>query len=215
MTNTTRMTNTVADPRPIVAKAIATTATAITAVRPDQMTDPTPCGTFNVRDLLGHLLGVLDRMAVVGRNVENPFARPETFVAPDDNWMKAWSEYAADVDAAWADPAALTRPTMLPWAAASGALALRTYAAELSAHTWDLAKATGQVPVWDDEVLRVSLDVMREILPAEGRREMFDAIKATMPEEMRGTPDPYEAAIPVAADAPLIDQLMAHVGRQP
>ena len=104
---------------------------------------------------------------------------------------------------------------MLPWAAESGALALRTYVAELTVHTWDLARATGQQPAWDDEVLTMSLDVMREILPAEGRREMFDAIRATMPEEMRGGPDPYDAAEPVAADAALIDQLVAHVGRRP
>lgn len=56
---------------------------------------------------------------------------------------------------------------------------------------------------------------MRQILPAGGRSEMFDAIRATMPEEMRNNPDPYAAAVPVGSDAPLIDQLVAHVGRNP
>ena len=104
---------------------------------------------------------------------------------------------------------------MLPWAAESGDLALRSYVAEITIHTWDLACATGQNPAWQEDVVAVSLEVMRQILPAEGRSEMFDAIRATMPEEMRGGTDPYAAAVPVGADAPLIDQLVAHVGRLP
>jgi hypothetical protein len=103
----------------------------------------------------------------------------------------------------------------LPWAAESGALALRSYIAEFTTHTWDLAQATGQHPTWDDDVLTLSLQVMQQILPAVGRREMFEAIRATLPEEMRNATDAYAAAIPVGTDAPLIDQLVAHVGRTP
>lgn len=206
---------TTTDPRPTFAMSVALAGATVAAVHPGQLARPTPCGAFDVRQLLGHLLGVLDRITVVGRGVENPFARPEEFEPADGDWAAAWGQLAQEAQAAWTDPAALTRPTMLPWAAESGALALRTYVAELTVHTWDLARATGQQPAWDDEVLTMSLDVMRQILPAEGRREMFDAIRATMPEEMRGGPDPYDAAEPVAVDAALIDQLVAHVGRRP
>jgi uncharacterized protein (TIGR03086 family) len=203
------------DPRPLMSKSISLAGAAIAGIRPDQMANPTPCGTFDVRALLGHLLGALDRVAVVGRNVENPFARPEHFEPEDGDWVRAWAEFTASAEEAWADPAALVRPTMLPWAAESGALAVRSYVAEFTAHTWDLAQATGQQPRWDDEVLTMSLEVMRQILPAEGRREMFDAIRATMPAEMQSGTDAYAEAIPVATDAPLIDQLVAHVGRIP
>jgi uncharacterized protein (TIGR03086 family) len=150
----------------------------------------------------------------VGRN-ENPFARPEEFQPADGDWVREWRSFEQAAAAAWADPAVLRRPTMLPWAAESGDLALRSYIAEFSTHTWDLARATGQQPAWDDEVLLVSLDVMHKILPAQGRSEMFDAIRATMPAEMRSNPDPYGAAVPVGPDSPLIDQLVAHVGRNP
>lgn len=202
------------DPRPTFARSAAIARTAVAGVRPEQMTNPTPCGTYDVRQLLVHLLFAFNRAAVVGRN-ENPFVGSEEFEPADGDWVGAWDRTAQAVEAAWADPVALTRPTMLPWAAESGALALRSYVAELSTHTWDLAQATGQQPAWDDEVLTMSLDVMRAILPAEGRREMFDAILATMPEEMHGGPAPYDEAVPVDADAPLIDQLVAHVGRHP
>ena len=202
-----------ADPRATLARAAATTRAAIAAVRPEQMANPTPCGTYNVRQLLNHLLFAFDRAAVVGRN-ENPFVVAEEFEPADDDWVGEWDRISQAVEAAWADAAALSRPTVLPWAAESGALALRSYVSELSTHTWDLAQATGQQPEWDDEVLAISLDVMRQILPAEGRREMFEAIFATMPTEERG-PYPYDEAVPVDPSAPLIDQLVAHVGRHP
>ena len=207
--------STLTDPRPAFARSVALAGAAVAAVRPDQLGDPTPCGTFTVHEVMAHLLGVLDRITVVGHGVENPFGRPEEYEPTDGDWTTTWASFASAAHAAWQDDAALTRPTMLPWAAESGALALRTYVAELTVHTWDLARGTGQELAWDDEVLTMSLDVMRQILPAEGRREMFDAIRAQMPEDRRGEPDPYALAVPVPADAPLIDQLVAHVGRQP
>jgi uncharacterized protein (TIGR03086 family) len=213
-TPTASASNSVSDPRPAFAKALAIAESAIAGTRADQMDKPTPCGEYNVRQLIGHLLFALDRVAVVGRG-ENPFARPEEVDVPGDDWIGAWKQLAAQAADAWADPAALARPTMLPWAAESGDLALRSYVAEFSTHTWDLAQATGQNPAWDNEVLTLSLEVMRKILPAAGRLEMFAAIKATMPEEMRGGADPYDVAVPVADDASLIDQLVAHVGRRP
>ena len=75
--------------------------------------------------------------------------------------------------------------------------------------------ATAQQPAWDDEVCLVSLDVMRAILPATGRQEMFEAMRADMPPEIRSFTDPYGAAVPVDSGAPLIDQLVAYVGRRP
>lgn len=207
-------TPTVIDPRPAFAGSLALTRAAVAAVRPDQLANPTPCGTFSVAELLGHLLFALDRAARVGRN-ENPFAGPEHLEPDDGDWVGAWDRLEALAVAAWVDDATLTRPTPLPWAAESGALALRSYVAELIVHTWDLAQGTEQRPAWDDDIVALSLAVMRQILPAEGRREMFEAIRATMPEEARAMPDPYDAAVPVAADAALIDQLVAHVGRRP
>ncbi len=205
----------ITDPRPLLATAVSTAGETIAAVQDGQLHDPTPCGTYDVHELLAHLLGVLDRLAVVGHGVEKPFARPEAFVPEDGDWDRMWLSFAAAATDAWRDDAALARPTMLPWAAESGHLALRTYVAEITVHTWDLAVATGQKPAWNADVLRVSLDVMRDILPAVGRVEMFEAIRATMPPDLRGGPHPYDPAVTVPSDAPLIDQLVAHVGRRP
>ncbi len=53
------------DPRPILDRAIASGGVAIAGVRPEQLTDPTPCTEMNVRALLAHLIGVLDRVVLI------------------------------------------------------------------------------------------------------------------------------------------------------
>src|SRR3954449_11489632 len=55
------------DPRPAFATAVGTAVDAMGAVRPDQLSGPTPCTEFDVRTLLGHLLSVLRRVAAGGR----------------------------------------------------------------------------------------------------------------------------------------------------
>jgi uncharacterized protein (TIGR03086 family) len=212
---TTSPTLTGTDVRAVFAKAMATGGDVIANVRPDQLDGPTPCTEYDVRTLVGHLVGVLDRVALMGRG-ENPFQAPDkvTDVA-DDAWLAAWSDAAQRVQEAWADEASLTRIVHLPWAQESGALTLASYTNEIAVHTWDLATATGQRPAWDDEVLATAWESIRRGMPAEGRAEMFAAVKADMPEPYRSTPDPWAAAVPVADDAPLIDRLVAWNGRQP
>ena len=203
------------DPRIAFAKAIATAGFAIAGVRRDQMTNPTPCDEFDVRGLVGHFLAALERVTIVGRDGD-PFAVGDS-VEPlaDDAWLTAWTALAEQAQTVWADDALLMRPTRLPWASESGAQALSSYVAEFTVHTWDLAVATGQTPDWDDEVVALGLAFMRTALPVVGRKEMFAAIRAQMGTEGDIGVDPYGAAVPVAADASLIDQLVAHNGRTP
>ena len=187
------------DPRPAYATAVGTAVDAMSAVRPDQLACPTPCTEFDVRTLLGHLLSVLRRVAAVGRG-EPPSSVPQVSTeVPDDGWSAAARAAADDVLAVWADDALLEREFTLPYGRHRGLVALSTYTGELSTHTWDLAAATGQSPAWDDGALTVGLAGSRHVLPAEGR----------------GGRIPFAPAVPVAADAPLIEQLVAWQGRDP
>ena len=203
------------DPRPAFAKAITTAGIVIAAVRPDQMTQPTPCDEFDVRGLIGHFLAALQRVTIVGRDGD-PFAVGDSVESlADDAWLSAWTTLAEEAQTVWADDAILVRPTRLPWAPESGAQALASYVAEFTVHTWDLAVATNQSPDWDDEVVALGLAFMRDALPIVGRKEMFAAIRAQMGIDGDVGGDPYGAAVPVAMDAPLIEQLVAHNGRAP
>jgi len=211
---TTSTTITGTDIRTVFARAMATGGDVIAAVRPDQLDDPTPCTEYDVRSLVGHLVGVLERVALMGRG-ENPFQAPDKVTGlADDALLAAWSDAAQRVTEAWADDASLVRIVHLPWAQESGALTLASYTNEITVHTWDLAIATGQRPAWDDEVVSTAWESFRG-MPGEGRAEMFAEVKAGMPEPYASSPDPWGAPVPVPDDAPLIDRLVAWNGRRP
>jgi uncharacterized protein (TIGR03086 family) len=182
----------------------------IAGVRPDQLTAPTPCPDMDVRTMLGHLVGVLDRIAALGTG-DDPFSVVETH-APDDGWSAAWATSGALAAAAWRDDAVLERPIALPWIQGSGAEVLTSYFSELTVHTWDLATATGQQPPWDDTVVTAALEA-RPILPAENRLAVFEEISAAM--GLDEVAVPFAEAVPVPVDAPAIDRLVAWNGRDP
>ncbi|WP_286174974.1 TIGR03086 family metal-binding protein [Mycobacterium sp. DL99] len=211
ITSTMSTTDHLKDPRPILDRAIATGGAVIAGVRPEQLTDPTPCTDMDVRALLAHLIGVLDRVAALG-NGEDPFAVIDTPVA-DDRWPDAWRESGRRAADAWSDDAVLERPMALPWIEGSGAQVLVSYFSELTVHTWDLATATGQQPDWDDTVVATAFDGARQILPAANRRALYEEISAA-----RGFDEvavPFAEAVPISDDAPAIDRLVAWNGRDP
>jgi uncharacterized protein (TIGR03086 family) len=209
-TVTSSMTDNFTDPRPILDRAITTCGVVIAGVRPQQLVDPTPCTEMNVRTLLAHLVGVLDRVAALG-NGKDPFAVTETPV-PDDRWADAWKQAAKRATDAWSDDAALQRPMALPWIEGSGAEVLTSYFSELTVHTWDLATATGQHPDWDDAVVTAALEA-RQILPAENRRALYEEISIAM--GLDEVAAPFAEAVPIPDDAPAIDRLVAWNGRDP
>lgn len=189
---------------------MATAGDVVAGVRPDQLAAPTPCPEMDVRTMLTHLVGVLDRIAALGRG-DDPFAVTETTVA-DGGWADAWAAAARGAAGAWADDAVLERPMALPWLQGSGAEILTSYLSELTVHTWDLATATEQQPDWDDAVVTAALEAP-EILPAEDRLALFEQISAAM--GLDEVAVPFAEAVPVPDDAPAIDRLVAWNGRDP
>src|SRR5262249_29621717 len=151
----------------------------IAAIRPDQFGDPSPCPDMNVRLLVGHLIGVAARVAAMGRG-NNPMAVP-TFEAdvPDAELLAEWRAASADARRAWDDDRTRERTIVLPWATDTGARALMGYVNEVTVHTWDIATATQQRPVWDALTVTHALDLMHDWLPAE-RAELFEAVRKKM-----------------------------------
>lgn len=198
------------DPRPLFGRAVATGGAVIAAVRADQLTDPTPCSEMDVRAMLGHLVGVLDRVGALGRG-EDPFTVGDA-VSPDDGWSDAWAAAAARMADAWSDDAVLEGPMALPWVQGTGADVLASYFNELTVHTWDLAAATGQNPDWDDDAVAAALAV-GDFLPAEDRLALYAEISASM--GLDEVAVPFAEAVPVADGARAIDRLVAWNGRDP
>ena len=214
-TETLSPANKTGDPRPLFATAVQVAEPIIAAVHPHQLALPSPCVEFDVKGLLDHLVFVLRRVAALGRGDDAFSPNPTAGAAVDHvNYAADWRAAAAEVDAAWADDARLGETVVLPWATMTGAQVLSMYVSEITTHSWDVAKATGQCPVWDDAVCQLALDAMRRDLPMEDRTPMWDAFKATAPANFQFDP-PFANAVAVPLDAPLIDQLVAWTGRQP
>ncbi|MCU1375580.1 MAG: hypothetical protein JWO68_2866 [Actinomycetia bacterium] len=201
--------NTRLDPRPQFGAALATAGEVVAAVRPDHLGWATPCSEYDVGALLGHLLDVLDRLTAVGRG-HDPFALPPRADVADRGWLAAWHDAAGTLRATWADDATLDRPSPLPWAPGVGSDVLAKYVNELTVHTWDLAQGIGVAPAWDADVLAFVARGIGVGLPATGRAAIFAPMKGGA-----ALPDPFEDAVPVPDDAPLIARIVAWSGRQP
>lgn len=185
------------DLRPALAAATGTLTATIDGVRPGQLDTATPCEGWTVRELVAHLVGVARRIVAVGEDGDIASIPLVPDVA-DDDLVGEWHAWAARIGPAWGDDrlAAIVHP---PFGDMPGFAALGVYVSELSVHTWDLATATGQQPVYDDTVVLATLDAMSSKLPAAGR-----------PAEI-----PFADAVPVGPDATPIERLVAFCGRRP
>lgn len=206
--------DTLADPRPAIASALASCGELIDALAPAELDRPTPCAEMDVRALLGHLVMVAQRIGCAARMVPVHQWPSDVTGLADDEWAPAWHRAAADSLADWSDDDLLTQDMVLPWAAMPGRDVVAIYTNEVVVHTWDLASATGRQPTWSDLALETADTAIRTQLPDVDRAPMWAEAEAAMPP---GIPwqDPFANAVPVAADAPLIDRVVAWNGRNP
>ena len=163
-------------------------ADVVRAIESDQLTNPTPCTEFDVRELVHHLL-------YWGPSLEAA-ARKEN-VSPSDVEVTDWrgallAQLDRTVDA-WAPESAWKGETSMGPARVVGEMLV----GELAVHAWDLARATGQ-----------TLD-----LPGDLLAYLYDGIAAGA--EQGREMGLYGPEVPVPADAPLLDRILGLTGRDP
>src|ERR1039457_629056 len=201
MTNTTEPNTTehMTDPREIHRRAMAQTEAIVAAVQPGQLGLPTPCAEYDVRALLSHIVGGLNRIAIVGEGGD-ALARPaRADDVPGEGWLDACRAATQRARAAWADDVKLDVMVEVPWGKIPGRFAVAGYIQEILTHGWDLAKATGQPTEGDPELAFFALAGAKRILPPEAR----------------GDDVPSAPVVPVPPDAAPYAQLAAWLGRQP
>jgi uncharacterized protein (TIGR03086 family) len=159
------------DPRPLMARAFDQTRGVVAAVRPEEMTLPTPCSEFDVRTLLGHIVAVLHRVAAAGRGEDLTTLPVVAEGIADEGWVAAYDAGVAGVRAVWSDDTLLDREIVLPFATLPGAMVVSIYAQEMCIHGWDLAAAVGATTGWDPAVAEALLPIAHAILPPEPRGE--------------------------------------------
>lgn len=148
-----------------------------------------------------HLVGAGWRTASLGRG-ENPtgeeFPHVELSDAPDQ-LRRAGKE----AEAAWADDSRLSATTTMPWGEIyTGAALVDMYLAELSAHAWDLAFATGQLGALDPTLAEVALEGARAMMKPDYRNAM-------------GPGNPFGDEVEVPAGGSGWDRLAGFMGRNP
>ncbi len=173
-------------------------ARTVDNVTTDQLSGPTPCGEWDVRTLLNHLIlwtsHSLERRAA-GESVDSELMEYDFAAAPDFA-----TGYRAQLDralAAWADPAVWDRELDMMGANTAAADVGALIIAELVLHGWDLAAATGQEYSVADRAAEAALQAV------EANADLFRQYKG------------FAEPVPMAADAPVLDRVLALSGRDP
>jgi uncharacterized protein (TIGR03086 family) len=189
-----------ANPLALLSRTLDQVDTVIDGIREEQAALPTPCQAWAVRGLVEHVIDDLGQFAVAATG-----GRPDwSGVAPsvDGDWGGAFREGARVLLAAWRRVGDLSGTLQLPIGEVPVTFVVNQQIAEFAVHSWDLAKATGQVIDLDPEIGEAALAWATTALRPEFRGDE-DSGKAFGPE------------VSVAADAPVYDRLAAFFGRHP
>lgn len=187
------------DRRPALAQSYVHAAEIVTGVRPDQLDKPTPCTEYDVATLVDHLVFAGRRAAELGRGSTIAEQTRVPLVSAADELGRA----RADAESAWANDERLATTVDMPWGETyTGAYLIDMYVAELAAHTWDLAAATGQLGRLPTGFATEALESARAMLRPEYRDAM-------------GKGNPFGAETPAPAGATDWERFAAFMGRDP
>jgi uncharacterized protein (TIGR03086 family) len=178
--------------------AAGAAATIVDGVTPSELSGPTPCTEWDVRTLLNHIIlwtsHSLERRAH-GESVAEDLMERDFAASPDFA-----AAYRAQLDralAAWSDPAVWDRKINVMGTETPAADVAALMVAELVLHGWDLAAATGRPYAVSERAADATLKAV--------------TANAALFRQYKGFADP----VPVAADAPIVDRVLALSGRDP
>lgn len=165
----------------------------------------TPCPGYDVATLVSHLVGAANRAAALGRGVveggESQF--PDIELSDSAELIRLAKKEA---QRAWADDSRLTATTTMPWGETyEGYTLVDMYLAELAAHSWDLAAATGRLARLEElgsQLAGPALQGARSMLKPEYRNAM-------------GEGNPFGSEVTVPAQSTEWDRFAGFMGRDP
>jgi uncharacterized protein (TIGR03086 family) len=182
---------------PLMTRAAAPTIDVVRHVEPDQLSAPTPCAGWDVRQLANHMLSWAPALEGAARKEQNPVpAESEENADLVDGWADALVARLGRVAVAWREPSAwegvtyLGSPMELPASLVGGMVV-----GELVVHGWDLGRATGQHPEWDHDLLDYLYEETAK--NAEQGRQL----------------GVYGPEVPVSDSAPMLDRVLGLTGR--
>ena len=184
----------------VLERACRSTATVLEMVRSTDLDRPTPCASWNVRDVVNHIVGGTGFFAELAEKGAVTDRGDDTDCTVTD-FAATFQREAERLVAAFRAPGAMTKPMKLPFGELPGSVCVWIAAGDIFTHGWDLAKATGQ----------------RTDLEPDVAARLLAQIEPILPDDMRG-PDGEAAFGPrveIANSAPAADRLAAFEGRHP
>jgi uncharacterized protein (TIGR03086 family) len=177
-------------------------AVIVSGITPEQITHRTPCPGYNVAGLIDHIVEAAHRVAALGGGRTPPAGDHSPHVELLDAPVQL-RRAAEETARAWGDDSRLSSSFTMPWGEEySGATLVSMYLAELAAHAWDLAMATGQLNRLDPSLAVSALDGARAMIKPEYR-------------DMVAIGSPFGAEVPPPPGADDWERLAAFMGRNP
>jgi uncharacterized protein (TIGR03086 family) len=153
--------------------AVAWVGGLIAATGPERLGGPTPCREFDVRQLIGHLLGSCRRGLASARGLSSRDVPLVVTDIADGQLATAYGMMAVEIREAWAKLAGADRvPT--PWGPCSAWEGARGFTVETVTHGWDLAVSTGQPAEAPGGIAARCLDYGARIVPERLRGVVYD-----------------------------------------
>ena len=177
-------------------------AVIVSGIVADELGHPTPCPKYDVAGLIDHLVEAGYRAAALGRGQAPPPGDESAHVELSDapGQLRSAAEQAAQ---AWSDNSGLSSMYTLPWGEeCTGAYLVDMYLAELAAHAWDLARATGQIDKLDPFLALPALEGARTTIKPQYRNLVEPG-------------SPFGAEVYPAPGADDWERLAAFMGRDP
>jgi uncharacterized protein (TIGR03086 family) len=191
-----------ADRRGTLLDAYENAAVIVSGIDADELGRPTPCPGYDVAGLIDHLVEAGRRAAALGRGQAPPPGDGSPHVELPDAPGQLRSA-AAEAAQAWGDDSSLSLRHAMPWGEQyAGAILVDMYLAELAAHTWDLARATGQLGMLDPSLALPALEGARAMIKPQHRN-------------LAGPGAPFGAEVYPPPDADDWERLAAFTGRDP
>ncbi len=192
--------DTTSQPFPDLHPAARGVAALLDGIGDQQLSDPTPCPEYAVRELLGHIVGLSTAFRDAGRKDLGPTTEtaPGTVIPVlEDDWRTVLPRRLDELAEVWTAPEAWDGDTQAGGLTFPAAIAGRVALNELVIHGWDLARATGQAYDPDKASLEVSCDMVKPSDGDEGRDEIFGPV------------------VEVPEGASLLDRVIGFSGRRP
>jgi len=152
-------------------RVVDNTTAVIDKTSKDQLSNPTLCSEWTVRDLINHMVGGATMFAVSVEQGSVPDDLLGRLMGGDnvgDDPQAAWATASERAMKAFSLPGAMDKIVKLPFGEMPTGVALNIAIFDVATHACDLARATGQ-HVTDDEMLAGALAMGQQMIGPELR----------------------------------------------